>query len=108
VVDPAKFREAFAADLPAQQTAVMAATQRPAAEGAFSESNGLPAWRSTPSWAVVATADKEAGTDVIRSMAERAGATITEVDASHVVMVFQPDVVAEVIRTAVAAVAVGS
>jgi hypothetical protein len=57
---------------------------------------------------VVATADKAAGTDVIRSMAERAGATITEVDASHVVMVSQPDVVAEVIRTAVAAVAVGS
>jgi pimeloyl-ACP methyl ester carboxylesterase len=86
----------------------MAATQRPAADAAFSEPCGQPAWRSTPSWAVVATADKAAGTDVIRSMAERARATITEVDASHVVMVSQPDVVAEVIRTAVAAVAVGS
>jgi pimeloyl-ACP methyl ester carboxylesterase len=103
VVDPEKFREAFAADLPAEQTAVMAATQRPAAESAFSEPNGPPAWRSTPSWAVVATADKAAGTDVIRSMAERAGATITEVDASHVVMVSHPDVVADVIRTAAAA-----
>jgi pimeloyl-ACP methyl ester carboxylesterase len=107
VVDPAKFREAFAADLPAQQTAVMAATQRPAAQGAFSEPNGPPAWRSTPSWAVVATADKAAGTDVIRSMAERAAATITEVDASHVVMVSHPDVVAEVIRTAAAATQAG-
>jgi hypothetical protein len=86
----------------------MAATQRPAAEGAFSEPCGPPAWGSTRSWAVVATADKAAGTDVIHSMAERAGAAITEVDASHVVMVSHPDVVADVIRTAAAAIAVGS
>lgn len=70
---------------------------------AFSEPSGPPAWRSTPAWAVVATADKAAGLDVIRSMAERAGATITEVDASHVGMVSPPDVVADVIRTAAAA-----
>jgi pimeloyl-ACP methyl ester carboxylesterase len=56
----------------------------------------------------VATADKAAGTDVIRSMAERAGATITLVDASHVVMVSHPDVVADVIRTAAAATAPGT
>ena len=108
IVDPARFREAFAADLSAEQSAVMAATQRPAAEGAFSEPNGAPAWKSTPSWAVVATADKAAGTDVIRSMATRAGATITEVDSSHVAMVSHPDVVADVIRTAVAAIALRS
>ena len=108
IVDPARFREAFAADLSAEQSAVMAATQRPAAEGAFSEPNGAPAWKSTPSWAVVATADKAAGTDVIRSMARRAGATITEVDSSHVAMVSHPDVVADVIRTAVAAIALRS
>ena len=83
----------------------MAATQRPAAQGAFSEPSGPPAWKSTPSWAAVATSDKAAGTDVIRSMAERAGATIIEVDASHVVMVSHPDVVADVIRSAVAATA---
>ena len=108
IVDPARFREAFAADLSAEQSAVMAATQRPAAEGAFSEPNGAPAWKSTPSWAVVATADKAAGTDVIRSMATRAGATITEIDSSHVAMVSHPDVVADVIRTAVAAIALRS
>ena len=108
IVDPARFREAFAADLSAEQSAVMAATQRPAAEGAFSKPNGAPAWKSTPSWAVVATADKAAGTDVIRSMATRAGATITEVDSSHVAMVSRPDVVADVIRTAVAAIALRS
>ena len=103
-IDPAKFRDAFAADLPEDQTAVMAATQRPIAELGFSEQNGPPAWKDLPSWAVIATADKAAGTDVTRSMAERAGATITEVDASHVVMVSQPDAVTAVILDALAAV----
>jgi pimeloyl-ACP methyl ester carboxylesterase len=57
-IDPAKFRHAFAADLPAGQTAVMAVTQRPAAELAFSEPGGKPAWKHLPSWAVVATATR--------------------------------------------------
>ncbi len=103
-IDPAKFHNAFAADLPAEQAAVMAAIQRPAAALAFSEPCGPPAWKSLPAWAVVATGDKAAGTDVIRSMARRAGATITEVEASHAVMVSQPGTVADVILTAAAAV----
>ncbi len=103
-IDPAKFREAFAADLPAEQTAVMAATQRPVAELAFSEPSGPPSWKTLRSWAVLATGDYAAGTDVIRSMAERAGAEITEVDASHVVMISQPQKVTDVIMQAVAAV----
>jgi pimeloyl-ACP methyl ester carboxylesterase len=103
-IDPAKFRDAFAADVPAEQTAVMAATQRPVAELAFSEPSGPPAWKDRPSWAVVATGDKAAGADVIRSMAQRAGATITEVDGSHVIMVSQPQVVTDVILEALAAV----
>jgi pimeloyl-ACP methyl ester carboxylesterase len=102
-IDPEKFHDAFAADLPSEQAAVMAATQRPVAELAFSEPNGEPAWRNLPSWAVVSTGDKAAGTDVVRSMAERAGATITEAEGSHVIMVSRPQVVAEVILTAVAA-----
>src|SRR6266511_2572258 len=92
------------ANLPPEQTAVMAATQRPVAESAFSEPSGPPAWKSSPAWAVVATGDKAAGTDVIRSMAERAGATITEADGSHVIMVSQAGAVADVIMTAAAAV----
>ena len=104
VIDPAKFHDAFAADLPAEETAVMAATQRPVAESGFSEQGGAPAWKDLPSWAVVATGDRAAGTDVIRSMAERAGATITEVDGSHVIMVSQPQAVTDVILEAVAAV----
>ena len=103
-IDPEKFHDAFAADLPTEETTLMAATQRPIAEKAFSEPSGAPAWKDLPCWAVVATGDKAAGTDVIRSEAERAGATITEVEGSHVIMISQPQVVADVILEAVAAV----
>ena len=101
-IDPEKFHDAFAADLPAEQTVVMAATQRPIAELAFSTPSGAPAWKNLPSWAVVATGDKAAGADVTRSMAERAGATISEVEGSHVIMISQPQAVADVILTALA------
>jgi pimeloyl-ACP methyl ester carboxylesterase len=103
-IDPARFKDAFAADLPADETAVMAATQRPVAESAFSERSGPPAWKRLPSWTVVATGDKAAGADLVRSMAERAGATITEVDGSHVIMISQPQAVTDVILEALAAV----
>jgi pimeloyl-ACP methyl ester carboxylesterase len=106
-IDPAKAREAFAGDLSDQQAALIAATQRPVAELAFSEPNGAPAWKHLPSWAVVATGDKAAGTDVTRSMAERAGANITELAGSHVIMVSQPEAVTRVILDAAAAVPVG-
>jgi len=104
-IDPAKFHDAFAADLPADQSALMAATQRPIAESAFSERNGPPAWKDKPTWAVVATGDKAAGADVTRSMAKRAGANITEVEGSHVIIVSQPEAVTDVILEAVEAVA---
>ncbi|MFL6242886.1 MAG: alpha/beta hydrolase [Acidimicrobiia bacterium] len=101
-IDPAKLRDAFAADLSAEQTAVMAATQRPISELAFSEQSGPPAWKTLPSWAVVATGDKTIGTDMVRSMAQRAGADITEVEGSHVIMISQPQAVTAVIETAIA------
>src|SRR5262249_14429676 len=103
-IDPAKFHDAFAADLPVERAAVMAATQRPIAQAAFSDVSGPAAWKNLPSWAVVSTGDKAAGTDITRSMAERAGAKITELDGSHVIMVSQPDAVTDVIMEAVAAV----
>jgi pimeloyl-ACP methyl ester carboxylesterase len=103
-IDPAKARDAFAGDLSDEEVALIAATQRPVSELAFSEPNGPPAWKHLPSWAVVATGDKAAGTDVTRSMAERAGAKITEVDGSHVIMVSQPEAVTNVIVEAFAAV----
>jgi pimeloyl-ACP methyl ester carboxylesterase len=103
-INPARVHDAFAADLSVEQAALLAATQRPAAELAFSEPSGRPAWKSLPSWAVVATGDKAAGADVVRSMARRAGATITEVEGSHVIMISQPQAVTEVILSAVATV----
>ncbi len=103
-IDPALFRDAFAADLPAEQAALMAATQRPVAAAAFSDVSGQPAWRKLPSWAVVATGDKAAGSDVVRSMARRAGADIVEVEGSHVIMVSQPQAVTDLILKATQAV----
>ena len=105
IVDPAKFHDAFAADVPEGQSAVMAATQRPVAAGAFTEASGDPAWKNLPCWAVVAVGDKAAGTDVIQSMAKRAGAKITEMKGSHVIMVSQPQAVADVIVQALQSVA---
>src|SRR3954470_15336007 len=104
-IDPAQFQDAFAADLSAGEAALMAATQRPVAELAFSEPTGAPAWKHRRSWAVVATGDKAAGADVVRSMAERAGAAITDVEASHVVMISQPQAVTDVVLEALAAIA---
>ena len=105
IVDPAKFHDAFASDLPEAQSAVMAATQRPAAAAAFSEASGPPAWKTIPSWTVVAVGDRAAGADVIRSMAKRAGAKTVEIKGSHVVMVSQPQAVTDVILEALQAVA---
>ena len=100
VVNPARFHEVFAADLPADLSAVLAASQRPIAQGAFSEKAGRPAWKSIESWAVVARGDKAAGADIVRSMAQRAGAKIVEVEGSHLIMVSQPQAVTDVILEA--------
>ena len=104
-INPARIREAFAADLPAETTALMAATQRPVAAAAFSDASGPPAWRKLPSWAVVATGDKAAGADVVRAHARRAGADIVEVEGSHVIMISKPEVVSEHILKAARVVA---
>ena len=100
VIDPAKFRDVFTADLPQLESDVYGLSQRPIAASSFGEKTGHPAWKDLPSWAAVGTADKAAGSDVVRSMAQRAGARITEIDGSHVIMISQPDAVTEVILTA--------
>jgi pimeloyl-ACP methyl ester carboxylesterase len=100
IIDPARFREVFTADLPQLDSDVLGLSQRPIAASAFAEETGHPAWKDLPSWTVVATADKAAGADVVRSMAQRAGAKITEIEGSHVIMISQPDAVTEVILAA--------
>jgi pimeloyl-ACP methyl ester carboxylesterase len=104
VIDPAKVQDVFAADLSSSQAAELAATQRPISEVTFAEPTTAPAWKSLPTWAVVATGDKTLGTDVVRFCAERARATIVEVEGSHVIMISQPQAVTDVILTAVEAV----
>jgi pimeloyl-ACP methyl ester carboxylesterase len=99
-VNPEKFHEVFAGDLPEGQSAVLGASQRPIAASAFDEKSGVPAWKTLKSWAVVATGDKAAGADVVLSMAKRANADILELEGSHLIMVSQPDAVTDVIRNA--------
>ena len=101
-IDPAKARDAFAADLTDTQANLVGTVQRPATDLAFTDPSGTPAWKSLPSWAVVATSDRAAGTDLVRAHAERAGADITEVDGSHVIMISQPQAVVDVIESAIA------
>lgn len=83
---------------------MLAVAQRPLAAGAFTETASAAAWKTKPSWALVAAADQAINPEVERFGAKRAGATIVEVEgASHAVAVSQPKVVAELIRDAVRA-----
>ncbi|MFF9262230.1 alpha/beta fold hydrolase [Streptomyces longwoodensis] len=98
------FPSVFAADVPAEVTKVLAAAQRPLAASAFEETAQAAAWRTKPSWALVAGADEAINPEVERFGAKRAGATIVELEgASHAVAVSRPREVADLIRDAVRA-----
>lgn len=96
------FRNVFAADLPAAQVRLMAAGQRPIATTAFTQAATGAAWRTVPSWALVATEDHAINPALERYEAERAGSRTVEVDSSHVAMLSHPDVVTRLIREAAA------
>ncbi|WP_333741269.1 alpha/beta fold hydrolase [Streptomyces sp. IBSBF 2806] len=98
------FPSVFAADVPAGVTKILAAAQRPLAAAAFEETAAAAAWKTKPSWALVAGADEAINPEVERFGAKRAGATIVELDgASHAVAVSQPKAVADLILDAVRA-----
>ncbi|WP_250009769.1 alpha/beta fold hydrolase [Actinoplanes sp. M2I2] len=103
LLDRDKFAASFAGDLPADEAAFMADSQVPwgldAADGAVTEA----AWQTKPSWYLVAADDKMIPPAAQRQMAQRAGATVREVEASHAVYVSQPQAVADLIHTAVEA-----
>jgi pimeloyl-ACP methyl ester carboxylesterase len=95
------FHATFCADVPADDAAFMALTQRPLALVSLTEAAPEPAWRNRPCWGVLGTEDQVIHPDVHRFSYERADATVTEVEgASHVVMISHPEVVADVVRTA--------
>ncbi|MFE3900407.1 alpha/beta fold hydrolase [Streptomyces sp. NPDC059153] len=103
-IEPEAFPAVFAADVPPAVTEVLAAAQRPLAAAAFEEKAAAAAWKTKPSWALVAGADRAINPEVERFGAERAGATIVELEgASHAVAVSRPEEVAELIRDAVRA-----
>lgn len=102
---PATVHESFAQDLSESDRWLIAASQRPIALGANIGTTEAAAWKTIPSWAVIGTQDLVIPPATQRSMAERAGATITEVDGSHVSMVSHPDVTLAVILEAAASIA---
>jgi pimeloyl-ACP methyl ester carboxylesterase len=94
----------FAADVDPVKAKAMYAVQQALAGSAFTDVMGVPAWKSLPSWYLVATEDQAIPPDAERLFASRMGATTVEVPSSHVAMVSHPDEVTQLIETAAAAV----
>jgi pimeloyl-ACP methyl ester carboxylesterase len=103
-LDRGKFHDSFAADIPAELAAFMADSQVPWGVDALGGTINEPAWRSKPSWYLVATEDRMIPPPAQRTMAERAGSTVVEVAGSHSIYVSQPQAVAALIEQAAAAV----
>ena len=94
----------FAADVDTVQARVMYAVQQPLATSTFDDVMGVPAWKSHPSWYLVAENDEAIPPDAERQFAKRMGATTIEVPSSHLAMVSHPSDVAQLIETAAQAV----
>jgi pimeloyl-ACP methyl ester carboxylesterase len=90
----------FAADVDPVRARVMHAVQQPLAGSAFEDTMGTPAWKSLPSWYLVAANDEAIPPEGEQQFASRMSATTAEVDSSHVPMVSHPDAVAELIEAA--------
>jgi pimeloyl-ACP methyl ester carboxylesterase len=96
-LDKTKFRASFATDVSEAKAAFLADSQVPWGVNALSGSISEPAWRTKPSWYLVATEDKMIPPPAQRQMATRAGATVTEAAGSHAIYISQPEVVAALI-----------
>jgi pimeloyl-ACP methyl ester carboxylesterase len=95
----------FAADVDPINAKIMYAVQQPLAGSALNEVMGVPAWKSLPSWFLVADGDQAIPPDAERLFAKRMNATTTEVPTNHVAMVSHPDDVVTLIKSAAAALA---
>ena len=98
------FVKHFAADVDPVTAKVMFAVQQPLHWSSLEEVMGVPAWKSLPSWFLVADGDQVIPPDAQRQFAARMGATTVEVSTNHVAMVSHPDEVLQLVRTAVEAV----
>jgi len=98
--DKSKFRECFAADLSEGKSSFMADAQAPIALKSFVSPLTQAAWKTKPSFAIVASEDKSINPDLERTMYKRSGAAVTEIKASHAVYISQPKAVAAVIEKA--------
>jgi pimeloyl-ACP methyl ester carboxylesterase len=94
----------FAADVDPVRAKVMYAVQQPLAASAFADAMGVPAWKTLPSWYLVAADDQAIPPEAERQFAARMGATTVEIPSSHVPMVSHPGEVAQLIKTAAEAV----
>jgi pimeloyl-ACP methyl ester carboxylesterase len=90
----------FAAELNRDDKALIYATQRPATFGALTEASGAPAWKAIPSWYLLGQKDQIITPRAQRTMAERAGSTLTEYDAGHLGLLSEPKIVVDVIEEA--------
>ena len=102
-LDREKFRAAFAADVSADTAAFMGDAQVPWGVQALDGKISHPAWRTKPSWYLVAKDDRMIPPDAQRAMAKRAGATVVETQGSHAVYVSQWHVVVSIIEQAILA-----
>ena len=99
-LDREKFADSFAADVPAREATFMADSQVPWGVEALGGTISDPAWRNKPSWYLIVTDDRMIPPPAQRMMAERTGATSTEVPGSHAIYVSQPGAVASLITLA--------
>jgi pimeloyl-ACP methyl ester carboxylesterase len=99
-LDKAKFPDAYAADVDAEKAGFWADSQVPWGVAGFNSAISEPAWRTKPSWYLVATEDKRIPPDAQRAMAKRAGSTVVEAKGSHAIYFSQPKAVAALIEQA--------
>jgi pimeloyl-ACP methyl ester carboxylesterase len=99
-LDKARFAQSFAADVDAEMAGFMADSQVPWGVAALGGAVTVPAWKSKPSWYLVATEDKMIPPPAQRQMSQRAGSTVIEVAGSHAIYVSQPKAVADLIEKA--------
>jgi pimeloyl-ACP methyl ester carboxylesterase len=102
-ITPNVFHRVFCADVPPQTASLMAATQRPLDAAVEAEPSGPPAWRTIPSWYLVASDDRAIPPATERYMAKRAGAATVEIASSHVAMISHPAAVTALVLEAVRA-----